>query len=106
MSKNTKKLQKKDKSIYKRNAEIYKLLANPIRLEILDILSKGEASLDELSEKIGIRKPNTSQHLAILRYLKIVKVRKEGQKAFYTIADKRITEPSKILQKLWGKEAF
>jgi DNA-binding transcriptional ArsR family regulator len=106
MVKNTKKAQKKSKEIYQRNAEIFKLLANPIRLEILDILKSNETSLDELSEKIGIRKPNTSQHLAVLRYLKIVKVRKEGQKAFYSIADKRITEPSKILQKLWGKESF
>ena len=106
MVKNTKKIQKNKKEVYKRNAEIYKLLANPIRLEILDILKKREVSLDELSEVIGIRKPNTSQHLAILRYLKIVKVRKEGQKAFYRLTDKRITEPTKVLQKLWGKESF
>lgn len=108
MGKNTKKLPKpkKDKSIYKRNAEIYKLLANPIRLEILDILKDGEASLDELSETIGIRKPNTSQHLAILRYLKIVDVKKKGQKAYYTMTDKRVTESSKILQKYWGKGSF
>lgn len=104
MTKNTKKASKKEKEVYKRNAEIYKLLANPIRLEILDILKDSETSLDELSEKIGIRKPNTSQHLAILRYLKIVKVRKDGQKALYSIADKRVIEPTKTLQKLWGKK--
>jgi len=92
--------------MFKRNAEIYKLLANPIRLEILDILEKNETSLDDLSEIIGIRKPNTSQHLAILRYLKVVKVRKEGQKAFYSIVDKRMLEPTKIIQKLWGKKSF
>ena len=102
MIKNTKQQPKSLKKIYKRNAEIYKLLANPIRLEILDILEENEASLEELSEIIGIRKPNTSQHLAILRYLRVVTVRREGQKAYYKLTDKRITEPSKILQKLWG----
>jgi ArsR family transcriptional regulator len=106
MAKNIKKSSKQKKEIYKRNTEIYKLLANPIRLEILDILRKREASLVELSESIGIRKPNVSQHLAIMRYLKVVAVRKEGQKAFYRIADKRMIEPTKILQKLWGKESF
>jgi ArsR family transcriptional regulator len=100
----TKKSSKSDKKIFQRNAEIYKLLANPIRLEILEILNEREASLEELSENIGIRKPNASQHLAILRYLKVVTVRKEGQKAIYKIVDKRITEPSKILQKLWGNK--
>ncbi|OGM10415.1 hypothetical protein A2Z67_02940 [Candidatus Woesebacteria bacterium RBG_13_36_22] len=106
MTKKIAKSSKQTKEIYQRNAEIYKLLANPIRLEILDILKDREVSLDELSERVGIRKPNTSQHLAILRYLKVVTVRKEGQKAFYKIVDKRITEPSKILQKLWGNKSF
>lgn len=102
----TKKQSYLTKSVYQRNAEIYKLLANPIRLEILDILKDHEASLEELSELIGIRKPNTSQHLAILRYLRIITVRREGKKAMYKIVDKRITEPSKILQKLWGNKSF
>ena len=100
----TKKSLKSDKKIFQRNAEIYKLLANAIRLEILDILKDREASLEELSDLVGIRKPNTSQHLAILRYLRIVTVRREGKKAMYKITDKRINEPSKILQKLWGKK--
>lgn len=100
----TKNNQVKSKEIFRRNAEIYKLLANPIRLEILDILKDREASLEDLSETIGIRKPNTSQHLAILRYLRVVTVRKEGQRAFYKITDKRINEPNKILQKLWGNK--
>ena len=106
MIKNTKKQPKSQKEIYKRNAEIYKLLANPIRLEILDILKNREVSLEELSDIIGIRKPNTSQHLAILRYLKVVSVRRVGQKAFYKVIDKRVTEPSKILQKHWGNKSF
>ena len=58
---------------FEQQAELFKLLSNPIRLQIIDILSKKEASLEELTETIGIRKPNTSQHLAILRYLQIVK---------------------------------
>jgi len=106
MAQKTESGNKKSKEVYQRNAEIYKLLANPIRLEILDILKDREVSLEELSEIVGIRKPNTSQHLAILRYLKVVSVRKEGQKAIYKIVDKRVIEPSKILLKLWGKDSF
>jgi ArsR family transcriptional regulator len=100
----TKKSSKSGKKIFQRNAEIYKLLANPIRLEILDILKDRKASLEELSEIIGIRKPNTSQHLAILKYLRIVTVEREGKKAVYEIVDKRVTEPSNIIQKLWGNK--
>lgn len=106
MVKNTKKQSKTAKELYQRKAEIFKLLANPIRLEILDLLNEREISLDELSNLIDIRKPNTSQHLAILRYLRVVAVRKGGQKAYYSIADKRIIELTKILQKLWGNKAL
>jgi len=102
MSKPSKPISPYPKEIYERNAEIYKLLANPIRLEILNILKGGEASLEDLSEIIGIRKPNASQHLAILRYLKMVKMHRVGQRAYYNIADPRIVEPCKILKELWG----
>ncbi len=100
---NQSKMQKID---YQRNAEVYKLLANPLRLKIIDILKDRDVSLDELSEILKIRKPNTSQHLTILRYLKIVSVRREGQKAIYKIADKRVVELTKIFQKLWGSDSF
>lgn len=55
------------KEVYERNAEIYKLMANPIRLEILNIIKEDEVSVDNLSQLIGIRKANTSQHLSILK---------------------------------------
>ena len=89
------------KEAYQRNAEIYKLLANPIRLEILNIIKNQEATVDELSEIVGIRKANTSQHLSILRHLKVVTVRKKGKNAYYKISNPKIVAPCKILKELW-----
>lgn len=88
------------KEVYEKNAEIYKLLANPKRLEILNIIKNKEATVDQISETMGIRKANTSQHLAILRFLKVVKVRRNGKNAFYKIANPRLVEPCKILKDL------
>jgi DNA-binding transcriptional ArsR family regulator len=85
---------------FKRQAELFKLLSNPIRLQIIDILSKKETSLDELTEAIGIRKPNTSQHLAILRYLRIVRPRREGRRIIYRITNPRINKLLKSAQGL------
>jgi DNA-binding transcriptional ArsR family regulator len=85
---------------FKRQAELFKLLSNPIRLQIIDILSKKETSLDELTEAIGIRKPNTSQHLAILRYLRIVRPRREGRIIIYRITNPRINKLLKLAQGL------
>lgn len=89
------------REIYIRNAKIYRILANHIRLEILNTIKNNEATVDELSTKLGIKKANTSQHLAILRYTKLVKVRREGQRSYYSIVDPRIIEPCRILKELW-----
>jgi ArsR family transcriptional regulator len=78
------------KQDFEKQAEFFKILSNPIRLQIIDILSKKEASLEELSETIGIQKPNTSQHLAILRYLRIVKSRRDGKRSVYNITNPHI----------------
>ncbi len=88
------------KATYERNAEIYKVLANPKRLEILNILKTNEISVDELAKEIKIRKANLSQHLALLRHVKLVKIRRDGKNVFYSIVDPRIVEPCKILHDL------
>jgi DNA-binding transcriptional ArsR family regulator len=89
------------KEVYERNAEFWKMMANPKRLEIMNIIKDREVNVDTLSEVIGMRKANTSQHLAILRYLKIVKVRKDGKNSYYKLIDPRIVEPCRILKEIW-----
>ena len=49
------------KFVYERNAQIYKLLANPKRLEILNVIKNKEVTVDQLSEIVGIKK---SKHLS------------------------------------------
>lgn len=89
------------KAVYERNAQIYKLLANPKRLEILNIIKTEEATVDELSKIVGIKKANTSQHLSVLRYLKLVTVRKNGRNIYYKITNPKIIESCRILKELW-----
>lgn len=91
------------KSTYERNAEIYKLLANSKRLEILNLLKLREWSVEELVKILKLSKANISQHLAILRHARLVTVRRNGLNAFYKISDPRIVEPCRILRDLWTK---
>jgi len=91
------------KSTYNRNAEIYKILANPKRLEILNLLKNRELSVEQIVRVLKARKANVSQHLSLLRHSKLVKVRREGLNAFYTITNPKIVEPCKILHVLWRK---
>ena len=92
---------------FERNSRIYKLMANAKRLEILNLLkANGEVTVTQLVNEMGIRKANVSQHLAILRYLKLVTVKRVGKNAFYNISDPRIVEPCKIMNELWASKRF
>jgi ArsR family transcriptional regulator len=95
-----------NKKTFERNASIYKLMANAKRLEILNLLNGGEMTVTELVNEMGIRKANVSQHLAILRHLKLVTVKRVGKNAFYNISDPRIVEPCKIMNDLWKSKRF
>lgn len=86
---------------YTRNAEVYKLLANAKRLEILNRIAVREYMVDELAKILRIQKANASQHLALLRHARLVTVRRDGKNAYYKISDPRIVEPCKILYNLW-----
>ncbi len=89
--------------IYEKNAEIYKILANAKRLEILNLLKAGEMGVEELLKRTGLPKSNLSQHLALMRHNGLVKARREGLNIFYTIVDPRLVEPCKILNELRAK---
>ena len=91
------------KEAYQGNAHIYKILANPKRLEILNILKRQETSVEDLLKVTKLPKANLSQHLALLRHNGLIKPRRTGLNVIYSIVDGRIVEPCKILHDLRKK---
>ena len=94
------------KEVYRKNAELYKVMANPKRLEILNYIVDKEATVNELSKMLGTRKSNTSQHLAYLRYVGLVTTRRQGKNVFYKITNPRIVEPCRIFNELRASKTF
>lgn len=88
------------RTAYRRNAETYKILANPKRLEILNLLREQEMSVEELVKTLHVSKANVSQHLALLRHAHLVTVRREGLNGYYNIIDPRIVESCRVLHEL------
>lgn len=76
--------------IFEQFARVGKVLANPHRLEILDLLAQGERSVEEIARQTGMSIANTSQHLQALRAAGLVKVRREGLYAHYRLADEGV----------------
>ncbi len=91
------------KEAYQKNASIYKILANPKRLEILNLLKGGELGVEQILKVTKLSKANLSQHLALMRHNGLVRTRRDGLNIFYTIVDPRIVEPCKILHQLRDK---
>jgi DNA-binding transcriptional ArsR family regulator len=65
----------------------FKALSDAGRLLLLAALQRGEKSVGELAEAVGRSQPNVSQHLASLLHSGIVAARRQGNRAFYRIAD-------------------
>lgn len=73
--------------IYEQFARISKALAAPGRLELLDLLSQGERSVEMLARETGLSVANASQHLQVLAAARLVESRRDAQRVWYRIAD-------------------
>ena len=68
-------------------AGFFRALAHPVRIRILELLVKGERSVQELQEALGLEQPVVSQQLAVLRSSNIVSGRKVGVSVRYAVRD-------------------
>lgn len=73
-------------------ARRFQVLAEPMRIRLLDHLRRGDASVLELTETLSTSQQNVSKHLGVLLAAGIVTRRKEGNRAVYSIADADVFE--------------
>lgn len=71
-------------------AETMQALATPSRVRLLYALRNGERSVGELAEASGITAAAASQQLRILRHLRLVVSRREGQSIRYRLHDEHV----------------
>ncbi len=81
-----------DEELYRIKAEMFKALAHPIRLKIMELLLKGERSVGDIVKKIGSEPPNISRHLSILKRAGLVFDVKKGQNVYYSAKNPCVDE--------------
>ena len=86
------------REIYERQAVICKAFANPTRLHLIDLLTKGEQWAAELQETLGISKANLSQHLAILKSAGVVTTHREGKQLSCGISMPEVKQATALLR--------
>ncbi len=72
---------------FTRQARIFKALAHPTRLMIIDSLLKGEKCVGDIQDLLQSSQPNVSQHLSILKASGIVDFCQQGNLRCYHLKD-------------------
>lgn len=73
-------------------AELFKALAHPTRIRILELLRDGEVTVSGLQAGLGAEGSTVSQQLAILRMKNLVETRREGTAIYYRLRDPQIVD--------------
>ena len=79
-------------NLYDAFASVAKALGSGRRAEIVDLLSQGERSVDEVATEIDQSVANTSHHLRTLAATGLLRSRRDGQRIIYRLADDRVAE--------------
>ena len=77
-------------SSYTQVAEVFKGLAHPTRLQILDLLREGEMCVCHIEASLNKRQAYVSQQLMILRRAGLVDSRRDGLQVYYWLAHPHI----------------
>ena len=90
--------------VLKLQAELCKSLSEPKRLHIIQELRKGERSVSELTEILGLKQSNTSQHLAVLRKIGVITPRREGSTVYYKLVNPKIAEACDLVHEVIAEQ--
>lgn len=73
--------------------ELYRVLAEPVRLRLLALAAEEELAIGELAGLLGESQPNVSRHLTPLKQAGLVLVRREGTRGLVRIAEAAAADP-------------
>jgi ArsR family transcriptional regulator len=79
--------------------ELLKILAHPVRIKILDELTKGVKCVSDFDEFLAISQPNISQHLMLLRRYDVIDYYVDGRLRCYFLKDPIILDLIELLRK-------
>lgn len=89
--------------LFEQFARVGKAMASSARIELLDLLSQTERTVEQLADLTEMSIANVSQHLQVLRHAQMVEVRREGLYAFYRLADDSVFRLWQALREVGDK---
>ncbi len=83
-------------------AQFFRALAHPVRIKILEILVRGDRSVQELQKALKLEQPVVSQQLAVLRTRGIVTSQKQGLTVHYAVRDRAVGELLQVARRIFN----
>jgi rhodanese-related sulfurtransferase len=87
-------------SIYLELAKITKAMANPHRLEIIELLAQGDFSVEQIAVHANLPIANASQHLQVLKSAQLVDINRHGNFIHYRLSNINVFKTWKALREL------
>jgi YHS domain-containing protein/DNA-binding transcriptional ArsR family regulator len=84
--------------VFQLHADLLKALAQPRRLEIINLLQSQELSVTEIQKMLALPQANLSQHLQVLRKQGVVVDRRDGKQIFYRLAHNNFLRANELLR--------
>jgi len=81
-----------DRRTAARLAELFSLLGDVSRLQIIAALNAGEANVTELSQAVALSHSAVSHQMRQLRQMRLVRARKEGRYVYYALDDEHVQD--------------
>ncbi|MDO5851975.1 MAG: metalloregulator ArsR/SmtB family transcription factor [Methanobacteriaceae archaeon] len=90
------KKEKINEEIILELSETFKVFGDPTRVKIMNILSIEELCVCDISEILNLSQSAVSHQLRILRNKNLVRYKKVGKQAYYSLSDKHVVQILKI----------
>lgn len=86
--------------VYQELSRVTHAISNPKRMELIDVLSQKEYTVEELSNEISMSVASTSQHLQVLKSAKLVETKRNGNFIIYSISDDSVLKLVSVVKEL------
>lgn len=73
-------------------ADLFSALSDPTRLRIISVLLEGEMNVGDIAAQLAMTESAVSHQLRGLRYMRLVRSRKNGRQVFYSLDDDHVAK--------------
>jgi len=95
-----------DQPLHRFKAELFKVLGNPLRIKIVELLRAGDMTVGELLQQLEVEPSTASQQLGVLRAHGIVEGQREGATVRYALRDALVGELLDVARQMFNNRVL